>query len=133
MDTKRKGKKGFQKGNKYAFKKGNKLGGRLPRAEELGLNKLIDKATGPKGMAAIIAVLVKESLAGSYKHMELLLHYYYGKPTEKIKVDYNKVPESVSPAIQIIADTLKLEKLKQDKIDAAENNIDVTVPIVVKK
>lgn len=60
--------------------------GRKSKAEEMGLPALIEEEIGVEGQRAIIQKLFAKAKEGSYKHMELLLYYIYGKPQDHVDV-----------------------------------------------
>jgi hypothetical protein len=66
---------------------GNRPGaGRKSKAEELGLSKLIDECAGQDGMKEVILKLVDKAKQGSFLHTQLLMQYYYGKPTDNLDI-----------------------------------------------
>lgn len=59
-------------------------GGRKSKAEELGLRKTLDAVFTEKDKQDVFLALLKEAKKGSTPHAQLLLAYYYGKPTETV-------------------------------------------------
>lgn len=60
--------------------------GRKSKAEELGLPALIEEVIGEQGKKDLVAAIHKKAKSGSFPHQQLLMHYIYGKPQEKIDV-----------------------------------------------
>jgi hypothetical protein len=58
--------------------------GRKSKAEELGLPALIEEVIGEQGKKDLVAAIHKKAKSGSFPHQQLLMHYIYGKPQEKI-------------------------------------------------
>lgn len=76
---------------------GRRLGaGRKSKAEEVGLNSLLNEAISQAERKAIIRDLVSQAKGGNIKAAALLLAYIYGKPKElhdvaissKIELEY---------------------------------------------
>lgn len=60
--------------------------GRKSKAEELELSALIDEVAGEDGKKTILTKIIEQAKSGSYKHQELFMAYYFGKPNQKIDV-----------------------------------------------
>lgn len=60
--------------------------GRKTKAEELELSFLIDEIAGDEGKKEILSKIIEQAKSGSYKHQELFMAYYFGKPNQKIDV-----------------------------------------------
>lgn len=60
--------------------------GRKSKAEELELTALIDEIAGEDGKRDILKKIIEKAKEGSYKHQELFMAYYFGKPNQKIDV-----------------------------------------------
>lgn len=58
--------------------------GRKSKAEELGLPALIEEVIGEQGKKDLVSSIHKKAKSGSFPHQQLLMHYIYGKPQEKI-------------------------------------------------
>jgi 2-phosphoglycerate kinase len=58
--------------------------GRKSKAEELGLPLLIEEVIGVDGKAELIRKIWHEAKKGSFQHQQLLAHYMFGKPQDKI-------------------------------------------------
>ena len=58
--------------------------GRKTKAEELGLPMLIDEVIGAEGKRELLKKIFEQAKKGSFLHQQLLMHYSFGKPTEKI-------------------------------------------------
>jgi len=58
--------------------------GRRSKAEELELPALIDEVLGNEGKKEIIAKIWEKARTGSFPHLQLLAHYTFGKPQDKI-------------------------------------------------
>lgn len=58
--------------------------GRKTKAEELGLPALIEEVIGEEGKRTIIKKLFDKAKAGSFPHQQMLMHYMFGKPQEKM-------------------------------------------------
>lgn len=76
--------------------------GRKTKAEELGLKATLDKVFTEKDKQDVFKALLKQARGGSVPHTQLLLAYYYGKPTETIKQD---VVQDIKTIIEIVDDT----------------------------
>jgi len=63
--------------------------GRKTKAEELGLPMLIEDVIGESGKRDLIKKIFSQAKAGSFNHQQLLMHYSFGKPVEKIKGEIN--------------------------------------------
>lgn len=60
--------------------------GRKSKAEEMGLPALIEECIGEEGKRALIEKLYEKARSGSFLHQQLLMHYIFGKPAEKMDV-----------------------------------------------
>jgi hypothetical protein len=58
--------------------------GRKTKAEELGLPRLIEDEIGEAGKRTLIRAIYKKAKAGSYMHQQILMHYIFGKPQDKL-------------------------------------------------
>lgn len=115
-------------GKKTRWKKGQLVPGRgrKPRAIELKAREFILKIiNGEEGMERLVKKIFAQALKGSYKQQELMLNYILGKPVERIKIDqaYGSQPVISQPVLNIIADTLRLQRLERD----AEAPLEVAV------
>lgn len=60
--------------------------GRKTKAEEMGLPKLIEEVIGEDGKKEIIQKLFEKAKSGSFFHMQMLMHYMYGKPQDNLDI-----------------------------------------------
>lgn len=60
--------------------------GRKSKAEELELSAMIDEIAGEDGKKEILKKIIDQAKTGSYKHQELFMAYYFGKPNQKLDV-----------------------------------------------
>lgn len=74
--------------------------GRKTKAEELGLKATLDQVFTKKDKQDVFKALLKEAKKGSTPHAQLLLAYYYGKPTETVN---NNV--KIDPVVRLVDDT----------------------------
>lgn len=72
--------RGGQVGNKGG-QKGRS--GRRPKAEELGVTRLLDKCWKDEQRRQVVEALHEQAAKGNVPAAQLLLAYAFGKPTEK--------------------------------------------------
>jgi hypothetical protein len=58
--------------------------GRKTKAEELEIPSLIEDVIGIDGKKEILKKLWEKAKTGSFPHLQLLAHYTFGKPQDKI-------------------------------------------------
>jgi hypothetical protein len=58
--------------------------GRKSKAEEMGLPALIEEVIGDEGKKLLVKGIFSKAQQGSFLHQQLLMHYIYGKPTDKL-------------------------------------------------
>ncbi len=63
--------------------------GRKSKAEEMGLPGLIQDVIGDEGRRELIEVMHAQAKKGSFQHMQLLMAYDAGKPTEYKEINLN--------------------------------------------
>lgn len=73
--------------------------GRKSKAEELGLPQLMKKAISQKDWEELFKICLEKAKDGSQKHLELLMHYNYGKPSQTIDLNQQGKLEIEVPKI----------------------------------
>jgi hypothetical protein len=71
--------------------------GRRTKAEELGLPALIEDVIGEAGKKALVKKIYDQGRAGSFPHQQLLMHYMFGKPTDKLDITTKGGKVSLNP------------------------------------
>lgn len=61
--------------------------GRKSKAEEMGLPMLLKAAITNDDWIALFGVCKQKAKEGSSKHLELLMHYQFGKPSQTIDLN----------------------------------------------
>lgn len=61
--------------------------GRKSKAEEMGLPMLLKAAITNDDWVSMFKVCVKQARTGSAKHLELLMQYQFGKPSQTIDLN----------------------------------------------
>lgn len=58
--------------------------GRKTLAEEMELPKLLESTIGETGKETLIKKVYNEAIKGSFQDRQMLMHYLFGKPTDKV-------------------------------------------------
>lgn len=90
--------------------------GRKPLAVELRTKDYLDKNLGEEKKLKLVNRLFEMAMQ-EYRYAELLMAYWFGRPTEKMEVNNTGLPENYTPVVNVITTREKHEKLLQDKAD----------------
>lgn len=63
--------------------------GRKSKAEELGLSELMKESMTDDKWIELFEVAYQKARGGSIKHLELLMHYNFGKPSMTFDINNN--------------------------------------------
>jgi hypothetical protein len=82
---------------------GERVGsGRKSKAEELGLPMLIEEVIGEDGKKELIRKIWVKAKEGSFQHQQLLAHYMFGKPQDKIDLKVEAEINHIITGMEIV-------------------------------